>query len=197
MIYAGSKLLAVTALVSAAVCFADGVIHLSSEQAFEQLLHDRQVVVAKFEAPWCGPCKEAKKPFEEIAKEIGSSEVAFVAVDIEKHAGVAQKYNVMSIPTVVFFAQGKEVGRDAGMVGAGAFKDSIRSKVERYKGQSGQEAQAPAQTAAEETMPPAEQPESEGFVSKIVGGVAGLIGGILGFIKGIIDWLIGLVRGLF
>ena len=64
---------------------------------------DRPVVV-DFWAPWCGPCKNVTRALEELAGEI--DEVEFVMLDIDDNPSTAARYDVLSIPTVILFAEG-------------------------------------------------------------------------------------------
>ena len=64
---------------------------------------DRPVVV-DFWAPWCGPCKNVTRALEELAGE--TEGIEFVMLDIDDNPVTAAKYDVLSIPTVILFADG-------------------------------------------------------------------------------------------
>jgi thioredoxin 1 len=76
-----------------------------TDTSFEEdvLLAEKPVVV-DFWAPWCGPCKAVTRALEEIADETDG--VDFVMVDIDENPAVAARYDVLSIPTVILFAEG-------------------------------------------------------------------------------------------
>jgi thioredoxin 1 len=62
-------------------------------------------VVVDFWAPWCGPCKAIEPALDELA---GATEkVDFVKVDIDENPGIADRYGVLSLPTVILFAEGE------------------------------------------------------------------------------------------
>jgi thioredoxin 1 len=62
-------------------------------------------VVVDFWAPWCGPCKAIEPTLEELAAE--SARATFVKLDIDANPGVASRYGVLSIPTVMVFSGGE------------------------------------------------------------------------------------------
>ena len=68
-----------------------------------------------FWAPWCGPCKMLGPVIDEIADELDGS-VVVGKVDIDEHPALAERYGVMTIPTVIVFKDGKEVERSVGAV---------------------------------------------------------------------------------
>lgn len=79
----------------------------------EVLKSDRPVLV-DFYADWCGPCKMMAPIVEEIAKEVdGKAKVGKINVD--ENPDIAVEYNVMSIPTLIIFKNGKETKRFVGV----------------------------------------------------------------------------------
>jgi thioredoxin 1 len=95
---------------------------------FEQtVLKSSSPTVIKFFAQWCGACKQMKPIFEELSTEL-ADKYHFVTADIEEDRELAVKYNVSSIPTFVFFKNGKEVGRAVGSMS----KQDLISKIESF-----------------------------------------------------------------
>ena len=97
-----------------------------NETNFEtEVLKSSQPVLVDFWAPWCGPCKMIAPVLEEIATE-QAGRAKIVKVNLDENPGLAQKYGVQAIPTLLYFAGGevKEMS-----VGAGS-KRSIIAKLE-------------------------------------------------------------------
>lgn len=77
-----------------------------TEQSFEEevIKSDRPVLVDFF-ATWCGPCKMLHPIIEEIAEE--HSEYKVCKIDVDEERGLAMRFGVMSIPTVIIFKNGE------------------------------------------------------------------------------------------
>jgi len=76
-------------------------------------------VLADFWAPWCGPCRAMAPHFERAARDL-RERVRLVKVNTEEAPGLAQRYGIRAIPTLVLFKDGAEVKRASGAMDAGA-----------------------------------------------------------------------------
>ena len=81
-------------------------------------------VLVDFYADWCGPCKMMAPVIEEIAEEADDIKVGKLNIDNEME--IAQKYGVMSIPTLIVFKNGEEVKRDLGAKPKKAVLDMLK-----------------------------------------------------------------------
>lgn len=74
-----------------------------------------------FYADWCGPCKMLGSVLEEVEDKID-----IIKVNIDSYGDLANRFKVMSIPYLVFYKNGKEVGTSVGFVD----KDTLLEKIE-------------------------------------------------------------------
>lgn len=79
---------------------------------FEELINGDKPVLVDFFATWCGPCKMLSPILEQVAEE--TDKVVIAKCDIDECMEIAQKYNIMSVPTLVAFKSGEEVKRAVG-----------------------------------------------------------------------------------
>ena len=80
--------------------------------------------IIKFEADWCGACKQMKPIFSSVAK--STQGVAFETVNVDRQAALAERYNVELLPTVVAVKDGKEVGRFTGFRNEAKLKSFVK-----------------------------------------------------------------------
>ncbi|MDG6905812.1 MAG: thioredoxin [Nitrososphaerota archaeon] len=70
-------------------------------------------VVVDFWAPWCGPCRMVSPTIEKLAQKFGDK-LKVVKVNVDDNQALAMKYNIMSIPTIVVFKDGKALDQAIG-----------------------------------------------------------------------------------
>ncbi len=91
----------------------ENVIHIGSEEAFDQLIAGDTPVLVDFWATWCGPCRMIAPIVEEIANEY-AGKVVVAKVDVDEMGELAQRYRIMNIPTLMLFKQGQLVDKAIG-----------------------------------------------------------------------------------
>jgi thioredoxin 1 len=87
---------------------SNDVVTLEDGTFDNEVLKSEIPVLVDFWATWCGPCKAIAPVVEQIATDF-KGKVKVGKMDIDKHQGVAQKYNIRSIPTLLVFKGGKVV----------------------------------------------------------------------------------------
>ncbi len=83
------------------------------DQNFEQTIA-KGVTLVDFYADWCGPCKMIAPIIEELAATL-SGKATIAKLDIEAAQQTTETFGVTSIPTIIFFKEGKEVNRIVGI----------------------------------------------------------------------------------
>lgn len=84
------------------------------EKNFEnEVISNPETTLVDFYTDWCGPCQMLSPIIEEIANDKANYNIGKVNVD--KNQNLAAKYNVMSIPTLIIFKNGKEHSRMIGV----------------------------------------------------------------------------------
>jgi thioredoxin 1 len=79
----------------------------ANEATFEtEVLKAKEPVVVDFWAQWCGPCKMLAPVLEEIATE-QAGQAKVVKVNLDENPGLAERYRVQAIPTLLYFAEGE------------------------------------------------------------------------------------------
>ena len=100
-------------------------LHLNS-QTFEQAIAGDKPVLVDFWATWCGPCRMIAPVIEEIAADFEGRAVVG-KVDVDQEPDLAQRFGVMSIPTLIVLKGGKVVEQAVGARG----KADIAAMLER------------------------------------------------------------------
>ena len=95
------------------------LVHFT-EEGFNKALAQPGLLVVDFWADWCGPCKMLGPVIEKLA-ELYDGKAVVGKVNVDDEPELAQRFGVMSIPTVVFLKSGAEFDRKVGVMPADAF----------------------------------------------------------------------------
>lgn len=90
--------------------------HFTDQDFAEKVLKNKLPVMVDFFAEWCGPCKLAGPVIDKLADEY-KDKLVIGKMDVDANQQVTGKLGVMSIPTIIFFKDGKEVERMSGFGG--------------------------------------------------------------------------------
>lgn len=90
------------------------LLHVENKETFKkEILKEGTIALVDFWAPWCGPCRMIGPAIEEMANEFAGKAVV-AKINVDEVGDVASEFGVMSIPTLIYFKDGKEVKRFVG-----------------------------------------------------------------------------------
>jgi len=170
-----------------ATCSYAEVKQIGTDQEFAMIAQSGKPVVIKFYADWCGACKAAKQPFEELSQEPELSMVDFADVNVDLLKDIANQYINQGVPTFVYFKDGKPVDKT---VGAGP-KNKLRDDIKKNLMSASLMEQADV-TVAENQVPNPAPVEKQGIMTQIKNFFAMLFTGIKNVLVGIVNWIKGL-----
>lgn len=108
------------------------VIEVTDQTFEEEVLNSDVPTEVDFWAPWCGPCVRVSPIYDKIAGEYENFK--FCKINVDENAETAAKYQIMSIPMQMFFANGEKVDELLGAVPEEVIRSKVEDVIQRFPG---------------------------------------------------------------
>ncbi len=95
----------------------------------KEIINHKGYALVDFWATWCPPCRMMAPVLESAEKQLGG-QINFAKVDVDEQQQLAAEFDIMSIPTLVVFKDGKPIKRMSGYRPLDAFVEELKSAVE-------------------------------------------------------------------
>ncbi len=99
--------------------------HLTKNDFDQAVNAGDDLVVVDFFATWCGPCKMLSPVVERMAEQ--HPEVHFYKVDIDEEPDLAERFRIMSVPTLLYMKRGQEINKTIGLMTASELEQAVNS----------------------------------------------------------------------
>ena len=83
--------------------------------SFNEIIASQKLVLVDFSAAWCGPCKILAPILKQVKDEVGDV-IKIIKIDVDKNQTLASQYQVMGVPTLILYKDGKQVWRQSGVL---------------------------------------------------------------------------------
>jgi len=103
---------------------APGIVHPTERDWEETLAAAPGVMIVDFWAPWCGPCRAIAPVLEDLVRTSGGT-VTLAKVNVDQERGLAARYGIHSIPTLLFVKDGRVIDQVVGAVPKAALQSKL------------------------------------------------------------------------
>ena len=106
---------------------SEGVAEVTTSTWDSEVIKAQGVVMIDFWAAWCGPCRIISPTIEELSKEY-SGQIKVLKLNTDENSDIASRYQVMGIPTIMFFKDGTKLDQIVGVVP----KQFLKAKIDSF-----------------------------------------------------------------
>ena len=107
---------------------AEKIKNINSTQEFDDMIKQNKYVLVDFWAAWCAPCRMVAPVIEKIAEQY-SGKINVAKVDVDEQQELAIRYRIQSIPTVIFFKDGRLASKEIGVKPMSSFARMIDGNI--------------------------------------------------------------------
>jgi len=102
------------------------VVNVNDQNFEKEVLNSSVPVLVDFAAEWCGPCKRLAPVIDELAGDF-NGKALIARLDVDESQESASKFSIMSVPTLIFFKEGKPVDQVVGLVPKQSLADKLNA----------------------------------------------------------------------
>ena len=102
------------------------IIDLADQDFSREVLETRELVLVDFWAPWCNPCRMLAPVLEQIAEQY-QNRLKVCKINIEEHKQQANRHQILSVPTMLFFKEGRVSGQLSGIRSVQDIEQTVNS----------------------------------------------------------------------
>lgn len=104
------------------------VVHITEQNFEAEVLKSELPVMVDFGATWCGPCRMIAPYMEQLSDEFAGKAVV-AKVDVDECPGIAAKYGIRNVPTVLIFKNGEIVDKNVGAAPKATFEEKLKKFI--------------------------------------------------------------------
>jgi thioredoxin 1 len=103
-------------------------LHLTEQNFDEALVANQGLLMLDFWAEWCGPCRMIAPVLEELA-DASEGRVTLMKINVDENPGLAARFDIRSIPTILFVKDGAVIDRVIGAVPKAALQNIVNARA--------------------------------------------------------------------